>query len=511
MGLEEKVQILKELKERVKKGGGQKRIDKHHAQKKLTARERIERLLDPDSFQEMFSLASLDFSLAKQDSFGDGVVTGNGKIDGRPVCVYAQDSTIQGGSVGVVHRYKMCQCIDTAVEMNVPLIALNDSAGGRIQKEMQISQGSNFFSYSMASGKVPLISAIVGNCAGNAVYGAALTDFIFMVEGIGHMTITGPKVVKETTGEDVSMEDLGGARVHTQISGCADFRCSSEEECFQMIRRLVGFLPSCYKEFPPRCSPEDDPNRYVEGAEALIPDNRKKYYDVRKVIEKTFDQGSFFEVKRAFAPNIVTGFARLDGYSTGVVANQPRFLSGALTVDSSDKQARFIRFCDCFNIPLIFLIDVPGYFPGKDQEYKGIIRHGAKVLYAISESTVPKVSVILRKGYGGGLTAMGGHAALEIDRIYSWPSGEMAIMDPPAAVNVVFRDELEKAENREEFRKAKIREFEERFHTPYYNAASMQIHEVIPPAETRRFLIRTMELLRRKTNPRRIHHGNIPL
>jgi methylmalonyl-CoA decarboxylase subunit alpha len=511
MGLEEKIQILKELKERAQKGGGQKRIDKHHEQKKLTARERIEKLLDPGSFQEIYSLASLDFNLAKQDSFGDGVITGSGKMDGRPVCLYAQDATIRGGSVGAIHRFKVCQCIDTAAEMGVPLIALNDSAGARIQKEMQITHGSNFFSYSMASGKVPLISAILGNCAGNAVYGAALTDFIFMVEGLGHMTITGPKVVKETTGEDISMEDLGGARVHTQISGCADFRCSSEEECFQMIRGLVGFLPSCYKEFPPRHSPQDDPERDVEGVEGLIPESRKKYYDVRKVIEKIFDQGSFLEVKKAFARNIITGFTRLDGYSVGVVANQPRFLSGSLTVDSSDKEARFIRFCDCFNIPLIFLIDVPGYFPGKEQEYKGIIRHGAKVLYALSESTVPKVSVILRKGYGGGLTAMGGHPALGIDRIYSWPSGEMAVMDPPAAVNLLFREDLEKAENPEEFRKTKIKEFEERFHTPYYNAASMQIHEVISPDETRRFLIRTMELLRRKMSPRRIPHGNIPL
>jgi acetyl-CoA carboxylase carboxyltransferase component len=363
----------------------------------------------------------------------------------------------------------------------------------------------------MASGKIPLISAILGNCAGNAVYGAALTDFIFMVEGISHMTITGPRVRKETTGEDISLEDLGGTRIHTQVSGCADFRCSSEEECFQIIRRLVGFLPSCYKENPPRCSPEDDPNRDVEGLDELIPDDRKKYYDMGKVIEKIFDQGSFLEVKKAFARNIITGFARLDGYSVGVVANQPRFLSGSLTVDSSDKEARFIRFCDCFNIPLIFLMDVPGYFPGKDQEYKGIIRHGAKVLYALSESTVPKVSVILRKAYGGGLTAMGGHPALGIDRIYSWPSGEWAVMDPLAAVNLLFREELEKAENPEEFRKAKIKEFEERFHTPYYTAASLQIYEVVYPAETRRLLIRTMELLRRKANPRRMPHGNIPL
>ena len=363
----------------------------------------------------------------------------------------------------------------------------------------------------MASGKVPLISVILGNCAGNAVYGAALTDFVFMVEGISHMTITGPRVIKEMTGEDISMEDLGGARVHTEISGCADFRCATEEDCFQMVRKLVGFLPLSYKELPPRIVPGDDPDRDVEGIEALIPDDRKKYYDARKVIEKIFDRGDFFEVKKPFAPNLITGFARLDGYTVGVVANQPRFLSGALTVDSSDKEARFIRFCDSFNVPLVFLIDVPGYFPGKDQEYKGIIRHGAKVLYAISESTVPKVSVILRKGYGGGITAMGGHAALGVDRIYSWPSGELAVMDPLAAVKLLFREEMQKAPNPEEFKKEKVKEFEERFYTPYYSAANLRLHEVIAPGETRRFLIRTMELLRGKTNPRRIPHGNIPL
>ena len=509
--MEDKVQLLKDLKERVAQGGGQARTERQHEQKKLTARERIGKLLDPGSFQEIYSLASLDFSLAKKNSFGDGVVTGHGKINGRVVFLYAQDATIMGGSVGVIHRFKVCQAIDTSVEMGVPLIALNDSAGERIQKEMQLSHGSNFFSYTMASGKVPLISAILGNCAGNAVYGAALTDFIFMVDEIAHMTITGPNVVKATTGEDISIEDLGGARVHTEISGCADFRCPSEDECFRMIRKLVGFLPPNFRESPPWVSPEDDPHRAVEGLEELLPEDRKKSYEVRKIIEKIFDQGDFFEIKKAFAPNLVTGFARLDGYPVGIVANQTRFLSGALTVDSSDKEARFIRFCDCFNLPIIFLVDVPGYFPGKDQEYKGIIRHGAKVLYALSESTTPKVSVILRKAYGGGVTAMGGHPALGIDRIYSWPTGEFAVMSPVAAVNLLFREEMKKAENPEDFKKAKIKEFEDRFYTPYYSAANLRFHEVIPPAETRKFLIQTMELLRGKKNDRRIPHGNIPL
>lgn len=511
MSMEEKVQILKELKERVAQGGGQARIEKQHEQKKLTARERIAKLLDPGTFQEIFSLTSLDFSLAKKDGFGDGVVTGHGKINGRGVYLYAQDATIMGGSVGVIHRYKVCHAIDTAAEMGVPLIALNDSAGERIQRETQLTQGSNFYSYTLASGKVPLISAILGNCAGNAVYGAALTDFVFMVDEISHMTITGPKVVKEMTGQEISMEELGGARVHTEISGCADFRCHSEEECFQMIRNLLEYLPSNFQEPPPRIPPRDDPNRPVEGLEKLIPDERKKSYDMRKVVEKIFDKGDFLEVKKGFAPSIVVGFARLDGYPVGIVANQTRFLSGALTVDSSDKEARFIRFCDCFNLPIIFLIDVPGYFPGKDQEHKGIIRHGAKVLFALSESTVPKVSVILRKAYGGGVTAMGGHPALGIDRIYSWPSGEFAVMDPLAAVTLLFREEMKKAENPEEFKKAKIKEFEERFFTPYYSAASLRFHEVIAPADTRRILIQTLELLRGKKSPRRIPHGNMPL
>ena len=511
MGLDEKVQVLKDLREKVARGGGQERLDKQHGQKKLTARERIGRLLDPDSFKEIFSIASLDFSLAKKHSFGDGVITGHGKINGRLVALFAQDATIHGGSVGTIHRFKMCHAIDTAREMGIPLIALNDSAGERIQKEMQLSHGSNFFSYSMASGKVPLISAIMGNCAGNAVYGAALTDFIFMVDGISHMTITGPKVIKEVTGQEVTMEELGGARVHAEISGCADFRCTSEEECFQMIRQLIGYLPGNFEELPPRIDLGDNPDRPVEGMEKLIPEDRKKAYDMRRVIEKIFDRGEFFEVKKSFGKSLLTGFARLDGYPVGIVANQPRFLSGALTVDSSDKEAKFIRFCDSFNIPLIFLIDVPGYFPGKDEEHKGIIRHGAKVLFALSESTVPKVSIILRKGYGGGITAMGGHPALGIDRIYAWPTGEVAVMDPLAAVNLLFREEMKKAEDPDAFKKAKVAEFDERFYTPYYAAAGLRLHEVIAPAETRQCLIQTLELARWKKRTHRVFHGNIPL
>lgn len=509
--MEDKGRVLQELKEKVRRGGGQVRIDRQHEQNKLTARERVDKILDPGSFHEIFSLASLDFSLAKQDGFGDGIIIGHGKIDGRLVCLYSQDATIKGGSVGVLHRFKVCHIIDTACEMGVPLIALNDSAGERIQKEMQLTHGSNFFSYTQASGKIPLISAILGNCAGNAVYGAALTDFVFMVDGISHMTITGPRVVKEMIGEDLSLEELGGARVHTQISGCADFRCPTEEECFRMIRELIGFLPDNHKELPPRLSPEDDPDRSAEDLKAFLSSDPKKPYDMRKIIEQIFDCGVFFEVKKAFAQSVLTGFARLDGNPVGVVANQPRFLGGALTVDSSDKEARFIRFCDCFNIPIIFLIDVPGYFPGKDQEHKGIIRHGAKVLYAISESTVPKISIIMRKGYGGGITAMGGHPALGTDRIFSWPTGEMAVMSPLAAVNLLFREELKKADNPEEFKEKKVKEFEERFYTPYYSAASLRIHEVIDPAETRRFLIRNLELLCRKNRSKKIDHGNIPL
>lgn len=511
MGFEDKVQTLRELQRRVTRGGGERRIERQHAQKKLTARERIARLLDPGTFQEIFSLASGDFSLAKEDSFGDGIVIGHGKIDGRLVGLFSQDATIQGGSVGVIHRIKMCHAIDTAAEMGVPFIALNDSAGARIQGETQISYGSNFFSYSMASGKVPLISAILGNCAGNAVYGAALTDFVFMVDGISHMTITGPRVVQEVTGQEVTLEELGGARVHTEISGCADFRCASEDECFQMIRKLIGFLPLSCRELPPQIPPQDDPDRLVEGLEALVPAERKKWYDARKVVAAIVDGGEFFEVKKAFAPNILTGFARLDGYPVGIIANQTRFLSGALTVDSSDKEARFIRFCDSFNLPLVFFIDVPGYLPGKDQEYRGIIRHGAKVLYAISESTVPKVSVIMRKGYGGGVTAMAGNPPLGTDRIFAWPTGETAIMDPQAAVHVLFREEMKNAPDPEAFKAAKVKEFEERFFTPYYAAANLRVHEVIIPAETRRCLIRTLELLRRKRSPRRAPHGNIPL
>jgi len=509
--IEDKAKFLKDLKEKVALGGGQARMNKQHAQKKLAARERIDNLLDPGSFNEIFSLAALDFSMDKKDSFGDGIITGHGKIGGRAVYLYAQDATIQGGSVGVIHRFKMCHAIDRAVEMGVPLVALNDSAGERIQKEMQLTHGSNFFSYAMASGKIPLISAILGNCAGNAVYGAALTDFIFMVDGISHMTITGPGVVKEVTGQEISLEELGGTQMHTEISGCADFRCASEKDCFQSIRKLLSFLPSNFRELPPRAPSEDDPDRPLEGLDDLIPEDRKKYYDMHKLIEKIFDRGDVLEVKRAFAPNIITGFARLDGYPVGVVASQPRHLGGSLTVDSSDKEARFIRFCDSFNLPIIFLLDVPGYFPGVEQEKRGIIRHGAKVLYAISESTVPMISVIIRKAYGGALVAMGAYPGMGADFICSWPTGETAVMGSDAAIKLLYREELKRAENPEEFRKAKMREFEDRFYTPYFYAASLRIHEVIPPPETRRILIQNLELLRHKQSPRRVNHGNIPL
>lgn len=510
MSLEEKIRTLRQLKERVRMGGGPERVARHHEQNKLAARERIEKILDPGSFEEINALGDLEFSLSKQYGFGDGIVTGHGKIDGRLVCIFSQDATIKGGSVGAVHRYKMSYIIDTALKMRVPMVALNDSAGERIVRETHISIGSNFYSFTQASGIIPQITAILGNCAGNAVYGAALTDFIFMVDGISRMTITGPRVVKEVTGEDISLEDLGGARVHARISGCCDFRCKSEEECFQSMRKLMGFLPSHCDEHPPRAATGDDPDRAVEGIQEILPVESRKIYDMHRIIEKIVDMGDFLEVKREWAQNLITGFARLHGYPVGIVANQPRILGGALTVDSSDKQARFIRFCDSFNIPIVFLMDVPGYFPGKEQEYAGIIRHGAKVLYAISEATTPMVSVIIRKAYGGGVTAMAGHLALGPDRILSWPTGEIAVMSPEATVEILFREDIQKAEDPAAHRAELIREYEERFYTPYYGASALRIHDVIEPADTRRVLIRTLELLRGKKAAKKMH-GNIPL
>ncbi len=510
MSLEEKIRTLRQLKQRVQMGGGPERIARQHQQNKLTARERLENILDPGSFVEINALGDLEFSLSKPYGFGDGIVTGHGKIDGRQVCIFSQDATIKGGSVGAVHRYKIAHIIDTALMMRVPIVALNDSAGERIVRETHISIGSNFYSFSQASGIIPQISAILGNCAGNAVYGAALTDFIFMVDGISRMTITGPRVVKEVTGEDISLEELGGARVHARISGCCDFRCKTEEVCFQTMRKLIGFLPSNCEKHPPRTPMGDDPDKDVQGLEEILPVESKKIYDMHLIIEKIVDGGDFLEVKREWAQNLITGFARLDGYPVGIIANQPRILGGSITVDSSDKSARFIRFCDSFNIPIVFLMDVPGYFPGREQEYAGIIRHGAKVLYAISEATTPIMSVILRKAYGGGVTAMGGHLALGVDRIISWPTGEIAVMSPEAAVEILFREDIKKSEDPAARRAKLIRDYEERFYTPYYGAGALRIHDVIEPADTRRVLIRTLELLRGKKAVKKIH-GNIPL
>ena len=508
---------LRQMREKAMLGGGEEPIEKQHAQGKYTARERLEKLLDPGSFQETGMMAETlctDFGLDKKRFLGDAVVSGYGKIDGRRVSLFASDATVMGGSGQSSHIRKIVEAIDDAGKFGIPLIQLYDSSGGRVQEgHGQIAfSGSNFQSHTEVSGVVPQISAILGRCAGFAVYASALTDFIVMVDPIGEMYITGPRIIKEVTGEEISLTDLGGAKVHSQITGCADFRVKSEEECFELIKRLLSYLPSNCQERPPVVDSPDDPERMDEKLEKIVPSDPKKSYDMHKVILRLVDKGEFLEVKREFARNIITGFARMNGKSVGIVANQPTVYAGSLSVDSSDKSARFIRFCDAFNIPIVTLIDTPGYLPGVKQEHMGIIRHGAKLLYAFCEATVPKVSVVIRKGYGGGLFAMGGHKMHQTDMVMAWPNAEFAVMGAEEAVELLYRRELNDAENRKELKGRLVEEYREKFANPYYVAARMVIHDIIEPGETRKKIISTLEFAAGKKVPRLLRkHGNIPL
>ncbi|WP_435193789.1 acyl-CoA carboxylase subunit beta [Natronomonas sp. EA1] len=514
--MDEKVDELREKKAEARKGGGEERIERQHEKGKMTARERIEYFLDDDTFQEFDMLRehrSTNFDMDDQKIPGDGVVTGYGEVDGRQVFVFAHDFTVFGGSLGEVFAQKVCKVMDRAVETGAPIIGLNDSAGARIQEGVDSLAGyaDIFHRNQQASGVVPQISAIMGPCAGGAVYSPAITDFIFMVEETSHMMITGPEVIKTVTGEEVTFEELGGAKTHTAKSGVAHFSSAAEQEALDDIRTLLSYLPQNNVEDPPRVEPWDDPDRLSEEAGDVVPDQPQKPYDIVDVIDDVMDEQSFFEVAEGFARNIVTGFARLDGRSVGVVANQPRVNAGTLDIDASLKGSRFVRFCDAFNVPIVTFVDVPGFMPGTDQEHGGIIKHGAKLLYAYSEATVPLLTVITRKAYGGAYDVMASKH-LEADVNYAWPTAEIAVMGPQGAVNILYREELEGADDPEQRRQELIDEYREEFANPYTVAERGFVDDVLEPQETRPRLIRDLRMLdsKRKDAPSR-KHGNIPL
>jgi acetyl-CoA carboxylase carboxyltransferase component len=513
----EKLEKLNRMRELARAGGGDARQEREKAKGKLSARERIHLLLDPGSFEEVYSFAqtlSTDFGLVEKRYLGDGLVTGFGTIEGRRVAVLAHDVTVLGGSGTCTHLRKWCELVDTAAKVGIPVIQLNDSGGGRVQEGFRYLSysGSIFFSNTQASGIVPQITAILGRNAGHGVYGAALTDFIFMVEGIGEMYITGPVVIKAVTSEDIAYEALGGAKVHTQTTGVADLRVPTEESCMQRIRSLLSYLPQNWKERPPEIACTDDPHRAESELNDILPSSHRQVYDMKRIIRLISDHREFFEIKPEFARNIIVGFARFGGRSVGIVANQPYHLGGCLTVQSSVKSSRFVRFCDAFNIPLLFLVDTPGYLPGVDQEHSGIIAHGAKLLYAVCESTVPKISVVVRKAYGGGNMAMGGHKEHGMDLVYAWPTGEFAIMGAEQAAALLYRKELDEASDPDALLQQKVEEYRERFANPYYYASSMNIEDVIAPGETRWKIISGFKLLEGKDVPRNPRkHGNMPV
>jgi len=511
-----KLEVLKERSLKAQAGGGAARIEKQHAAKKMTARERVEFLLDEGSFEEFDKFVvhrSKDFGLDQQLYPGDGVVTGYGQIDGRRVLVFAQDFTVFGGSLSETHAEKICKVMDLAMKVGVPIIGINDSGGARIQEGV-VSLGGYadiFLRNTLASGVVPQISCIMGPCAGGAVYSPAITDFNIMVKDTSYMFITGPDVIKTVTHADVTKEELGGAITHNRVSGVAHFAADSDEHALRMVRELLSFIPSNNLEDAPRTNSSDSPDRTEPKLNTIVPEASNQPYDIRDVIHPIVDDGYFFEVQQLHAPNICIGFARLDGRSVGIVANQPAFLAGVLDIDASVKAARFVRFCDCFNIPLITFEDVPGFLPGISQEHGGIIRHGAKLLYAFAEATVPKVTVITRKAYGGAYCVMSSkHIRTDIN--FAWPSAEIAVMGAEGAVGVLYRREISEAKDQDAARRARIVELEDKFANPYVAAERGFIDEVIEPALTRPKLIRALALLenKRDTNPPR-KHGNIPL
>ncbi len=514
--VEERIEELRRRKAALLDERRKEAVRRQHEKGKLTARERLDLLLDRGSFVETDPFAvhrSHDFGMERNRPPGDGVVTGYGTIDGRRVFVASQDFTVFGGSLGEVHAQKICKVQDLAMSTGAPFIQINDSGGARIQEGAAslAGYGHVFERNVRASGVIPQISVIMGPCAGGAVYSPAITDFTFMVRDTSHMFITGPEVIKAVTGEEVSFEELGGAMTHASRSGVASFVAQDEEECLAMVRHLLSYLPSNNLEDPPSYAVVDDPERRDEGLTHLVPDSPKEPYDMHEVIRRVVDDGDFFEVFPFWAMNIVIGFARLDGRTVGVVANQPKVLAGTLDIESSEKASRFVRFCDAFNIPLVTFVDVPGFLPGKEQEFGGIIRHGAKLLYAFAEATVPRMTVITRKAYGGAYLVMNSKH-LRADVSFAWPTAEIAVMGPEGAVNVVFRKEIEKAEDPAARREELIAEYQRRFANPYVAAERGFVDDVIEPAETRPRLIRALRMLatKREAVPAR-KHGNIPL
>ncbi|MBI2360380.1 MAG: acyl-CoA carboxylase subunit beta [Deltaproteobacteria bacterium] len=516
MALKDNLERLRDLNRQAAVGGGEERIRRQHEQGKLLARERLEILLDHGSFVELDRFKThrcADFDMAGKKIPGDAVVTGYGAIDGRLVYVYSQDFTVFGGSLSGVVAEKVCKVMDLAMKNGAPIVGINDSGGARIQEGVASLAGyaDIFLRNVLASGVIPQISAVLGPCAGGAVYSPAITDFIFMEKSNSYMFITGPDVIKAVTHEDVTKEDLGGSQTHNTKSGVAHFASESEKQCLLMIRELMGFLPSNSQEDPPFHPTDDDPLRRDRRLNDLIPDNPTRPYDMKELVLAVVDEGYFYEVQRDFAPNIIIGFARLGGRPAGVVANQPAHLAGCLDIDASTKAARFIRFCDCFNIPLVSFVDVPGFLPGTAQEYQGIIRHGAKLLYAYAEATVPKVAVITRKAYGGAYIVMSSkHLRGDINLAY--PTGEIAVMGPEGAINIIFRDALEKSQDPVRTREELIENYRRNFANPFKAAELGYVDAVISPEETRPMLIRSLEMLKNKRdqNPPK-KHGNIPL
>jgi propionyl-CoA carboxylase beta chain len=511
---------LEEMRRRyaeARRGGGDERVAKQHAAGKLTARERIEALLDPGSFREQDALVvhrCHDFGMQAQRVPGDGVVTGHGRIDGRPVFVFAQDFTVFGGSLSETFAAKICKVMDLAMKVGAPVIGLNDSGGARIQEGVVSLAGyaDIFLRNTLASGVVPQISAILGPCAGGAVYSPAITDFTVMVRDTSYMFITGPDVIRSVTHEEVTKEALGGAETHSSVSGVAHFAATDDRDALLLIRELLSFMPSNNMEDPPRRPTDDPEDRADDTLNSLVPDSPNQPYDIKKVIRAIVDDGNFLEVHEHFAKNIVVGFARLGGRPVGIVANQPAVLAGCLDINASAKGARFVRFCDCFNLPLVTFEDVPGFLPGTDQEFRGIILHGAKLLYAFAEATVPKLTVITRKSYGGAYCVMASKH-IRTDFNFAWPSAEIAVMGPEGAVNIVHRRELKKAaEAADGLRQERVQEYREKFANPYIAAERGYVDEVIEPALTRSKLIAGLRILdnKRDTNPRK-KHGNIPL
>jgi acetyl-CoA carboxylase carboxyltransferase component len=514
--VEERIEELRKKKTALLDSHRKEAVRRQHEKGKLTARERLELLLDRDSFVETDPFAahrSHDFAMDRNRPAGDGVITGYGTIDGRRIFVASQDFSVFGGSLGEVHAQKICKVQDLAMSTGAPFIQINDSGGARIQEGAASLAGYGYiFERNVrASGVIPQISVIMGPCAGGAVYSPAITDFTFMVRETAHMFITGPEVIKAVTGEEVTFEELGGAMTHASKSGVASFVSQDEEECLAMVRHLLSYLPSNNLEDPPAYAVVDDPERHDEGLTHLIPDSAKEPYDMHEVIRRVVDDGDFFEVFPFWAMNIVTGLSRLDGHTVGIIANQPKVLAGTLDIDSAEKASRFVRFCDAFNVPILTFVDVPGFLPGTQQEYHGIIRHGAKLLYAFAEATVPRMTVITRKAYGGAYLVMNSKH-LRADVSFAWPTAEIAVMGPDGAVNVVFKKEIEKAEDPAARRAELIAEYQRKFANPYVAAERGFVDDVIEPSETRPRLIRALRMLttKRESVPAR-KHGNIPL